>query len=386
MQEEKRIRRQYPITSNRVFLNHASQSPLPKPVADEIRRFAEEDCNYGTASTAWEDRVGGHFSNGKRYFADLINARTDEIALVENTSMGLNIVANLLDYRHGSKIVTTDLEYPSAVYPWLRKRLGVKVEYVKNVDGRIMLENMEKAVDDKTVAVVISHVEYGNGFRNDLNALSEVAHEHGAYLVVDAMQSAGVIPLDVKRDDVDFLTTGCYKWLLAPAGAAYLYVKGELIGQFEPPLAGWASVKKEIFDTADLYDIWQLRFAGNASRFEVGYPSLVSFVGANVAIKMLLDYGIKNVERRVLRLTDYLMGEVESLGLQLQTPTERAEYRSGIVNFRVDNPKETTDKLMKKQIVVSARANGIRVSPHYYNSQEEIRRFLDEIETLVKGG
>lgn len=383
MQDIEKIRSQFPITKNKVFLNHASQSPLPKPVANAVQNLVDQDSNYGIASSAWEDKSERHFSYGKTLFAELVNAKTEEVALVENTSMGLNIVANLFDYPRGSKIVTTDLEYPSAVYPWLRKR-SVKVEYVKNVDGQILPEDMEKAIDDKTIAVVISHVEYANGFRNDLSVLSEIAHEHGAYLIVDAMQSTGVIPLDVRRDNLDFMATGCYKWLLAPAGAAYLYVKDELITQFEPPFAGWASVKDEIFDTADLYNIWQLKFADTASRFEVGYPSLASFVGAKTAIKMLLDFGIKNVEKRVFGLTGYLLDELERLGLNVQTPTKRVEQRSGIVNFRINNPEEVTEKLHKKGIVVSARANGIRVSPHYYNTEQEIDRFMNEIKALVE--
>lgn len=177
-------------------------------------------------------------------------------------------------------MVTTDLEYPSVVYPWLRKSLVTEVHYVKNVYGKILLEDMEEAVDDKTVAVVVSHVEYVNGFRNDLRALSELAHKHGAYLIVDAVQSAGTIEIDVRRDNVDFLATACYKWLLSPPSAGYLYVKEEFIENFEPPFVGWASVKQEVFETLDFWDIWSLRLSENASRFEVGSPSTISFVGA----------------------------------------------------------------------------------------------------------
>jgi len=165
----------------------------------------------------------------------------------------------MLDYPRDAKVVTTDLEYPSVVYPWLRRKLGVKVHYVKNRDGKILLEDFEKAVDDKTVAVAVSHVEYVNGFRNDLKAIGEIAHEHGAYLIVDAIQAAGAIKIDVKRDDVDFLTTACYKWLLSPPGAGYLYVRKELIEKFEPPFVGWASVKSEVFETIDFWDIWSLK-------------------------------------------------------------------------------------------------------------------------------
>ncbi len=371
MKNVEKIREQFPITKNKVFLNHAAQSPLPKLVADAVRKCAEEFSNFGTTSIKWN---GG----GKPFFAKLIGAKPEEIALVENTSTGLNIAANVLRYPPGSKIVTTDLEYPSVVYPWLRKSLGVKVHYVKNVDGKILLEDVEKAVDDKTVAVAVSHVEYVNGFHHDLRALSEIAHKHGAYLIVDAIQSAGAMQIDVKRDNVDFLTTACYKWLLSPPGAGYLYVKEELIEKFEPPFVGWASVKQEVFETIDFWDIWNLKLSETASRFEVGSPSFISLAGAVEALKMLLNIGIENVERRILKLTDHLIEAVKNLGLKLQTP-EEMPYRSGIVNFKIDKPQEVAEKLSHKGIIISARAHGLRVSPHFYNTETEIDKLIEEI-------
>lgn len=371
MKDMESVREQFPVTKNKVFLNHAAESPLPKPVADAVHKYVEEFSNFGESSIELEDR-------GKSLFAKLINAKPEELAIVENTSMGLNIAANLLRYPPGSKIVTTDMEYPSVVYPWLRKSLPVKVHYVKNVNGKILLEDMEKAVDDNTVAVVVSHVEYFNGFRNDLGAISEIAHEHGAYVIVDAIQSAGAVKIDVKKDDVDFLTCACYKWLLGPPGAGYLYVKRELVEKFEPPLVGWLSVKPEVFETIDFWDIWSLKLSETASRFEVGTPSFISIAGIIKALKMFLDFGMENVERRILKLTDYLIETVKDLGLKLQTPEEK-QYRSGIVNFKISNPKELAEKLNGKNIVVSARSHGIRVSPHFYNIEEEIDTLMEEV-------
>jgi len=371
MENMDKVREQFPITKNKIFLNHAAQSPLPKPVADAVHKCIDELSNFGDTSIDWND-------GGKPFFAKLIGAKPNEIAFVENTSVGLNIAANMLHYPPGAKIVTTDLEYPSVVYPWLRKRLGAKVHYVKNVDGKILLEDMEKTVDDKTVAVAVSHVEYVNGFCHDLRALSEIAHEHGAYLIVDAIQSAGAMQIDAKRDDVDFLTTACYKWLLSPSGAGYLYVKEELIEKFEPPFVGWASVKPEVFETIDFWDIWNLKLSETASRFEIGSPSFISLVGATEALKMLLNFGIENIEKRILMVTDHLIEAIKNLELKLQTPDE-AQYRSGIVLFKIDKPKELSEKLKQKGIIVSARAHGLRISPHFYNTEEEIGKLMEEV-------
>jgi cysteine desulfurase/selenocysteine lyase len=370
-----KIREHFPITRNKVFLNHAAHSPLPKLVAEAIKRYVYESSNFWETSSEWNDY-------GKPLFAKMIGAKTEEIALIENTLIGLNIAANVLSYPRGSKVVTTDLEYPSVVYPWLRKGLGVKVHYVRNVEGKILLEDLEKAVDNKTVAVVVSHVEYVNGFRHNLKALSQIAHEHGAYFIVDAIQSAGAIPINVKKDDVDFLATACYKWLLSPPGAGYFYVKEEIIEEFEPPFVGWASVKQEIFDTIDFWDIWSLRLSETASRFEIGSPSQISFVGAKEALKMLLNIGIEKIEERIIELTDHIIEAAKNLGLKLQTPIER-QHRSGIVNFKIEKPQELVRKLAEKGIIVSARAHGIRVSPHFYNTKEEIDIFMEEVKKNI---
>jgi len=372
MEDIEKLRERFPITKNKVFLNHAACSPSPESAINAVCKYINDFSNYGTVSSELED-------NGKPFFAKLINARPEEIALVQNTSTGLNIAANTLHYPSGSKIVTTDLEYPSVVYPWLRKKLGVKVHYVGNVNGRISLDDMEKAVDDKTVAVAVSHVEYANGFRHNLRVLSEIVHEHGAYLIVDAIQSVGTMPIDVKRDDIDFLTAACYKWLLSPPGAGYLYVKDELIEKFEPPFVGWASVDQQVFETIDFWDIWNLKLAKTASRFEVGSPSVLSIVGARESMKILLDYEMENIKKRILKLTDHLIDSVKDLGLELQTPEEE-QYRSGIVNFKIDKAQRVAEKLDKKGIVVSARAHGIRVSPHFYNTGEEIDKLVEEIQ------
>lgn len=374
MDEIQKIREQFPVTKKKAYLNHAAHSPLPQPVVRSIYRYVDQLCKFGIASIECTDW-------GKPCFANLVGARNEEIAVVGNTSEGMNIAANMLNYPRGAKVVTTDLEFPSAVFPWLRKRLGVKVQYVKSIDGKVSLDDMEKAVDDKTVAVTVSHVEYANGFRHNLRVLGEIVHEHGAYLVVDAIQSVGTMPIDVHRDDVDFLAAACYKWLLSPPGVAYLYVRDDLIETLEPPFTGWASVKPEIFDTPDYYDIRNLDLSKTASRFEAGSASEVSCVGAYEGMKMLLSYGTENVKKRIFKITDHLIDSIKELGLELQTPEDK-QCRSGIVNFKVDKPQQLSEKLQKKGIVVCARANGIRVSPHYYNTEKDIDKLVEEVKRL----
>lgn len=367
------IRRSFPVTRSKIFLNHAAYSPLPQPVVDVMREYNDELSRYEIDETK--------YNLGKEAFAELVGGKEEEIALVQNTSTGLNIVANMLDYPEDSNIVTTDLEYPSAVYPWLKRRLGVEVRYVENVEGKILLEDVEKNVDDQTVAITISHVEYANGFRHDLKSIAQIAHEHNTFLVVDAIQSLGVIPTDVNKEGVDFLTASCYKWLLGPAGTGYLYVRKELIERFEPPFIGWASVKPEVFETIRFWEIRQLHLSTTASRYEIGSPSFVGFIGAAAAIKLLLAVGIEKIQRQIFKLTEFLMDSIEDLGFQLTTPRE-PQYRSGIVHFLVDKPEEKADRLKAKNIVISARSNGLRVSPHFYNTEEDIERLIRELKAM----
>ena len=368
------IRKDFPIVENRIFLNHAGISPLPRPVIEAIRRYLDESPRLGTYKIDLDEC--------KRLFADLIGAKLEEIAATPNASTGINIVANMLSYPPEANIVTTDLEYPAVVYPWLRKK--VEVRYVKNINGRLLIEDFEKLIDDNTVIVAISHVEYANGFRNDIKAIAQIAHEHGALIMVDAIQSLGALKVDVKRSDIDFLATSCYKWLLAPSGIGFLYIKEDLIEKFEPTFVGCAGVKPEIFETSNLWNNRELILRRDAGRFEVSWPGDIPLIGVMAALRMILGFGIDWIEGRVLRLTGFLMDGLEDLGLRLQTPREDEE-RSGIVNFLVDDPDEMVKLLRGKGIIVSARGCGVRVSPHFYNTEEEIRILIDVLKDLLRG-
>lgn len=367
------IRDNFPVTGSKVFLNHAAYSPLPRPVVDIMRTYNDELSRFEIDEAK--------YSLGKEHFAKLVGAKKEEVALVQNTSTGINIVANMINYQKHANIVTTDMEYPSVVYPWLKKKLGVKVRYIENEDGKISLENVEEIVDNKTAVVVISHVEYVNGFKHDLRGLSEIVHENDAFLVVDAIQSLGAIPVDVCKDGVDFLTASCYKWLLGPAGVGYLYVRDELIESFTPPFIGWGSVDPKIFETIQFWEIRKLKLSTTASRFEIGSPSFVSLVGASVAIKLLLEVGLENIQKRILSLTELLMDSVEDLGYRLTSPRE-LQHRSGIVHFLAKDAQKKADRLKDKNIIISARSNGLRVSPHFYNTEEEIELLIQELKKI----
>jgi len=369
-----RYRDEFPITKNYVYLNHAAHSPASLRVHRAVEKCLRSLMETGEYSFNVRDT--------KKAFAKLINADVDEIALVTNTSEGLNIISTMLTYKPGSNVVINDMEYPSNTYPWIKLReRGVEVRFVKNVDGVIPIEEYRKAIDDNTVVVAVSHVEWINGFRHNLKELAELAHKHGAYLVVDAIQSAGQINVNVKEMDIDFLACGTYKWLLGPTGAGYLYVKKELIEELTPTFVGWASVKYQ--EDPLTFNIYEIEWRKDARKYELGTMSHFSFIGAQAAIEMILEVGIKNIEQRILKLTRYLMDRIVNLGFELQSPVED-EIRSGIVNFKVKNGNEICKKLKEKRIVTSFRGGGLRVSPHFYNTEEEIDRLVDEVKKLTQ--
>ena len=386
MVDLEKIREQFPITKEKVYLAHASRGPLPVCGAEAIQRYVHGSMHSGLTLVD----AGVPADGGRALFARLVGAGKEEVAFVENTSVGLNIAAGVVDRSEGSNVVTTDYEYSSVTYPFIRREPGVKVRFVENVDGVVYLGDMEKAVDDETVAVVVSHVHWLNGFRHDLKALAEIAHEHGAYLIVDAIQSAGAMGIDVKRDGVDFLTAGCYKWLLSPPGSGYLYVRGDLIGDFEPPLAGWRSTSG-VRDRDHL----TLKYPDDARRFEVGAPAYISLVAATEAMKLLLDAGKDFVEERILMLTGRLGDALREMGLHVTTP-EADSSRSGILNFRVNQAQKVVEELNSKGIIPCgarpdwARCSPIfrstmRVAPHFYNTVEEIDAFIDGVREAIRG-
>jgi selenocysteine lyase/cysteine desulfurase len=380
-----KIREQFPITKEKIYLAHASRGPIPRCGAEAIKKYVHSSMLSGLTLVD----AGVPEDGGRALFAQLVGAEKGEVAFVENTSVGLNIAAGVVGYKKGSNVVTTDYEYSSVTYPFLRREPNVKVKFVKNVDGVIPLDTMEDAVDDKTTAIVVSHVHWLNGFRHDLRALAEIAHEHGAYLIVDAIQSAGAMGIDVRRDGVDFLTAGCYKWLLSPPGSGYLYVRRELIDDFEPPLAGWRSTSG-VRDRDHL----TLKYPDDARRFEVGAPAYISLVAATEAMKLLLDAGRDHIQERILMLTGRLRDALREMGFHVTTP-EDASSRSGIMNFRVDRPQKVVEVLNSMGIIPCgarpdwARCSPIfrstmRVAPHFYNTVEEIDAFVDSMREATR--
>jgi len=377
-------RKEFPIVKNKIFLNHATTSPLPTRAVKAMENFLSDKIKFQLTQdvdlSSWQKKI----AHSKKLFSQLIGAKEDEIAYIPNTTFGLNLIAQMLPYKPDSNVVTNTLEYLSNVIVWLKlKEKGVKVRFVKDENGKISIDKLEKSIDDKTVAVAIGQVGWFNGFRHDLKAISEVVHDKGAFLVVDGIQAVGNMRIDVAKEGIDFLSCGSYKWLLGPPGAGFLYIRNDLIKEFNPPFLGENSIDPEVvrINIYERFNLFKLNYSKGISKYEVVYLNDIAFIGVRESMRLLLDFGIENVERRISKINEYLIEKLLDNGYEIRTPTNKKEHHA-IINFKVKDPNKTIKSLSRKGIIVSQRVSGIRVSPHFYNTEAEIDEFIKALKNV----
>ena len=370
-------RSEFPVTATYIYMNHAGVAPLSRRVRDAMAGFIEDATLYGAVhADDWAEAAEACRVTASR----LINADATEIAFMKNTTQGILIAANGIDWREGDNVVTTAVEFPANVYPWwcLKERYGVETRMVPERDGRIYIEDIAAAIDERTRVLTISHVEFASGFRNDIEALGELCRERDIWFVLDAIQSLGVVEVDVKSCNVDILAADGHKWLLAPEGAAIFYCADEKREQLINTNVGWASVvnPRDFLN----YDLTQ---KPDATRFEEGSYNSVGLYGLKAAIDLLHDIGIPAIKARVLELTARLIAGLEAKGYRVITPKTDVD-RAGIVIFESDRytPAEIYETLYGENIITAERGSGVRVSPHFYNTPSEIERLLEVLPEL----
>ena len=370
-------RNQFPVTETYIYMNHAGVAPLSRRVREAMAGFIEDATVNGAVNAEdWAETA----EVCRDAAAQLINANPTEIAFMKNTTQGILIAANGIDWQEGDNVVTTAVEFPANVYPWwcLKERYGVQTRMVPEQDGRISIEDIAAAINTRTRALTISHVEFASGFRNDIQALGELCREHNIWFIVDAIQSLGAIEVDVKSCNVDILAADGHKWLLAPEGAAIFYCADEKREQLINTNIGWASVvnPRDFLD----YDLTQ---KPDATRFEEGSYNSVGLYGLNAAIDLLLDIGIPTIETHILELTAGLIAGLEAKGYRVITPKKDLE-RAGIVIFESaqHTPAEIYEMLHAENIITAERGSGVRVSPHFYNTISEVERLLQVLPDL----
>jgi selenocysteine lyase/cysteine desulfurase len=285
-------------------------------------------------------------------------------------------VAEGLTFTEGDEIIIGDIEFPSNVYPWMNlARKGVKVKVVKNIDGRLDPAMYEKAITSRTKLIALSSVQYASGYRADLTQMADLCHSNGAFLFVDAIQSLGAIPMDVKKSGVDFMSCGGHKWLCALEGIGIFYCAEKNREKLSVTRAGWHTVDNAL----DFGDInFTIRDGGE--RFEDGTANQIGIYALNAALDMLLSAGIDNIYEHILSLGDKLRSGLTRLGFDLITPHENKNELSGITIFSHKDPERTKDKsktVLDNNILIIERNDTIRVSPHFFNTEGDIDRLIN---------
>lgn len=370
------FRKEFPVVENCLYLDHAGVAPVPSRVKDKVGMLFEELTGWGILRYQdWQEEI----ERTRMSASALIGASPGEIAFIKNTSQGISIVAEGLNWEPGDNVITFDRDFPSNLYPWMNlRRKGVEVKQVSLRSGRIHVEDIERLIDSRTRVMTVSSVQSVNGFMIDLQALGELCRDREVLLFVDAIQSLGAVPMDVKKCGIDFLAADGHKWMLSPEGTGIFYCREGLSELLNPNLIGWKSVVHD-----HEFEKISLDLKNDAGRFEEGSLNTLGIYALGASLLLLEEAGLENIHARVLDLGDLVIGQARQRSFRVETPEER-ESRGGIVSFSGDfNEKKLCEELRNLNIVVNERGGALRVSPHFYNTEEEIMELFLNIDLLV---
>jgi selenocysteine lyase/cysteine desulfurase len=359
-----RCRSRFPIFERLVYINSCSQGALSDAVRKAYEDYLRDWDDKGAPWEYWVERSEA----ARAVFARLIKAAPDEVAVTTSLSAGVSAVASGLRFGRRSTIVTTDLEFPAVGQIWhAQRQRGARVVHLPPADnGVIPFERFERAIDDDTALVSITHVSYRTGALVDVESVTRLAHERGALVLLDAYQTAGSLPLDVDALGVDFLAAGVLKYLLGSAGLAFLYARRDVVERVYPTATGW-------FADEDVFamDAWDYSPAGTAARFQSGTPPIPAIYAGIAGMELMEEIGIAETRDHVRDLNHRLIEGVEDIGGTVVTPRKPAR-RGALICVRSKNAPELVAALRREGIVTSSRNGNLRVSAHAYNSHDDV--------------
>ncbi len=360
------IRKQFPVTENSTYLNAAAAGPLSRATMAAAAEYYQQMMN--DADIHWDEWLAKR-EDVRRKVAAFINAEPDEIALTTNTSSGMNVIVDALE-THG-EVISCDLEFPVSTLPWMNRRIPVHL--VKSVAGEVRTDDIRDAMNVRTGIICLSHVQFSNGFRIDLEALGNAKGGHA--LVVNASQSAGVFEIDVKRMKIDALCATGHKWMLSGYGSGFVYLSRELLERSRPRAIGWLSVEDPYSDRND-----ELRLRHDAAaRAELGCPHFAGIFALGASIDLIADVGMKHIEERALSLNRLLSGRLIDSGWNVLSPIDDERARSAETLVQAEDPAGVVAKLADQKIIVTKKPQGIRVATHFFNNEEDIERLVEAL-------
>jgi selenocysteine lyase/cysteine desulfurase len=387
------VRQQFPALEEKTFLDAACVSLAPRRAVEAIQKFLDSALYCPERSSTEHHIVMDELRAQLRPLAArLINADETDVAIVESTTQGLSFAASAIPLEAGDRVLLCDLEFLQLAVPWcqMKDQRGLEIDVVPNRNGIILVDDIRERITSRTKVLAVSSVQWSNGFKCDLDALSALCREKDIWLVVDAVQQLGAFPIDVRQTPVDVLVAGGHKWLNSPFGTGFLYLRRERVSSLRAPLAGYLSVEPpeggwgHYFQTPTIAPVRDYRFVDEARRFEIGgtanYPGAI---GLAASLELVHEIGQERIAARIAELTDHLIGGLEKRGLDVVTPTD-PEDRSGIVTFSVGSSEQnvaTMERLLDHGVLVSVRytsgVGGVRVSCHYYNFPDDLDRLLE---------
>jgi len=365
------IRKQFPVTETVAYLNTAAAGPLSLRVAEAATSYYQQMLSGGDAH--WDDWLTQRESVRQR-IAQFINAEPDEIALTTNTSSGMNVIIDALEGR--GEVISCELEFPVSTLPWMNRRIPVHL--VKAVAGDIRLEDLRQAMTDRTGIISLSHVQFSNGFRINLEHLWEVKTHHA--LVINASQSAGVFEIDVKRMKIDALCATGHKWLLAGYGSGFVYLSRELQTRSRPRAIGWLSVEDPY---AMLNDEIHLRHDA-AARAELGCPHFAGMFALGASVDLMIEIGTRDIQERALTLNRYLTEKLRAIGLQVLSPLADESARSAQTLIAFDRPAFIVAQLAERGVIVTEKPEGIRVATDFFNDESDVDQLIEALRSCQK--
>jgi selenocysteine lyase/cysteine desulfurase len=367
-----RIRHRFPIFEQRVYLNSCSQGALSDDVRGAYREYLDDWDEKGAPWEYWVERQEA----ARASFAHLIDAAPDEVAVTGSLSAGVTALASGLRFARRSRVVLTDWEFPTIGQIWhAQEARGARVVHVPEAeDGTIPFEHFERAIDDDTLIVSITHVCYRNGAMLDVRKVVDLAHERGAYVLLDAFQSVGSLPVGVKELGVDFLGAGVLKYLLGSAGLGFFYCRRDLVEKVWPTATGWFA-DRNIFEM----DHTDYSPAPTAARFQSGTPPVPSIYAGIAGIELMKEIGIAETREHVLRLNSRLIEGLDELRAKLVTP-RRPKRRGALICVKSNDAAALVAALGREGIVTSERDSNLRISPHCYNGVEDVDAVLASLQ------
>jgi selenocysteine lyase/cysteine desulfurase len=358
------------------YLNHAATGPFSKPVLDvmdEYFRARSEDNidDYPAFVKTIEET--------KELLTVYFNCEPQRLAFADNTTNGLNMLAQGFDWKEKDEIILNDIEFPANVYPFLNlERKGVKIVFVKSRNGIVTAEDIIEKITSKTKLISVSMVQFLSGYRIDLEKLGKVCRERNIFLCVDAIQGLGALSLDTKKCNIDFVSCGTQKWMLGLQGLSFIYISEELQQKLTPAFVGWLGVN----DAWNLLD-YNLSLKDSAERFQPGSLNSAGIYALNASLKLFKEFGLKEIEEKVISNSQFLIDNLKEINLNPLLFEIEKKFLSGIVSFKHADANSILEGLKEKNIMIAVREGIVRISPHFYNTGDDFEKLIDSLKILI---